>query len=105
MTYGAVKLIVAHNRSRRQRLEIDRVGHCLVPRHPADGDDRVECCQDVRRTIRVACRCVEVDLTVERAAAVDPLVGPDPSAPFPVEASKDLDLRFSIARNPAFTEV
>jgi hypothetical protein len=34
----------------------------------------VECCQDVRRTVRVACRCVEVDHAVERAAAADPLV-------------------------------
>ena len=34
----------------------------------------VECCQDVRRTVRVACSCVEVDHTVKRAAAADPLV-------------------------------
>jgi hypothetical protein len=34
----------------------------------------VECRQDVRRTVRVACRCVEVDHAIERAAATDPLV-------------------------------
>ena len=34
----------------------------------------VECRQDVRRTVRVACRCIEVDHAIERAAATDPLV-------------------------------
>ena len=60
---------------RRQHLEIDQVGHCLI-----SGILRmemiagVECRQDVRRTVRVACRCVEVDHAIESAAATDPLV-------------------------------
>ena len=34
----------------------------------------VECCQDVRRTVRVPCYCVEVDHAIERATAANPLV-------------------------------
>ena len=34
----------------------------------------VECCQDVRRTVRVPCHCVEVDHAIKRATAANPLV-------------------------------
>jgi hypothetical protein len=56
---------------RRQQLKIDRVRHCLISvilrMEMIAG---VECCQDVRRAVRVPCYRVEV----ERATAANPLV-------------------------------
>jgi hypothetical protein len=60
---------------RRQQLKIDRVRHCLISvilrMEMIAG---VECCQDVRRTVRVPCYRVEVDHAVEGATTANPLV-------------------------------
>jgi hypothetical protein len=59
----------------RQQLKIDRVRHCLISvilrMEMIAG---VECCQDVRRTVRVPCYRVEVDHAVEGATTANPLV-------------------------------
>jgi hypothetical protein len=44
---------------RRQHFKIDRVGHCLISiilrMEMIAG---IECCEDVRRTVRIPCHCV-----------------------------------------------
>jgi hypothetical protein len=60
---------------RRQHFKIDRVGHCLISvilrMEMIAG---IECCEDVRRTVRIPCHCVEVDHAVELATSANPLV-------------------------------
>ena len=60
---------------RRQQLKIDRVRHCLISvilrMEMIAG---VEGWQDVRRTVRVPRRRVEVDHAVERATAANPRI-------------------------------
>src|SRR5580704_15404209 len=60
---------------RRQQLKIDRVRHCLISiilrMEMIAG---IECCEDVRRTVRIPCHRVEVDHAIELATSADPLV-------------------------------
>ena len=34
----------------------------------------VECCQDVRRMVRIPCHCVEVNHAIERATRENPVI-------------------------------